>query len=158
MMTFFLLDVNARDKDEEMYRYDVEGVAGSPTDNNKVLIKVWSYGKLQKITREVCMRNAIHGVLFKGVPATSSTGVFSGCEAIVPDGYDANKEYFDRFFESGEYLKYVVMVNHGNIQAGDRIKLSNNEYKIGMECAVNYKALATKLSDDGIAKNLDFLF
>jgi hypothetical protein len=52
----------------------------------------------------------------------------------------------------------VELTNNGNIQAGDRIKISSKEYKVGMACIVNYTALRAKLEGDGIAKGLNFLF
>lgn len=158
MIAFTVLSVNARDKEEDMYRYDIEGVASTSNSDSQIMVKVWSYGKIEKITRELCMRNAVHGVMFKGVPATSGTGVYKGAPAIVPAGYNSDKEYFDRFFESGDYLQYVTLVNHGNVQPGDRIKLSSKEYKVGMECLVNIGALTNRLAEDNKAKRLDSLF
>lgn len=142
----------AKDKDEDMYRYELEGVEYSSNNKDVVAVKVWSYGNIKKITRETCMRNAIHGVIFKGVPAAS--GLYMGQKAIVPNGYNSNKEYFDSFFESGDYLQYVELTNNGNVKPGDRIQISGKEYKIGIVCLVNLVALKKRLEGDNVAGKL----
>lgn len=154
LICFPLLVIGAKDKDQNTYRYEMEGVDETAYNSSQIAVKVWSYGKIEKITRETCMRNAVHGVIFKGVPASTSNGLIQGRRAIVPDGYEAHKEYFDRFFESGDYLQYVELINNGDIRAGDRIKLSNKEYKIGMICLINIEALNARLVKDNVAMGL----
>ena len=138
MMVMAVFTANAKDGESETYRYELEALDGVASEG-RVLLKVWSYGKKEKLTRQACMANAVHGIIFKG-------------------GYAAHKDYFDTFFRNGEYLQFVELTNNGNIQAGDRIKISSKEYKVGMACIVNYTALRAKLEGDGIAKGLNFLF
>ena len=64
------LSVSAgKKKDFVDYRYELtlakENVAA--TSGFKVF-KVWSYGKKKELlTKDICMRNAVHGLLFKGL-------------------------------------------------------------------------------------------
>lgn len=122
------------------------------------VLKVWSYGRREVLTTRECMKNAIHGVLFKGVQASSDTGNQKDLKALVPDGPSANQDYFDNFFESGDFLQFVQATNNGQLAAGDVMKISKKEYKIGLVVQINYKALRDKLQKDGIIKSLDFLF
>ena len=157
MMVMAVFTANAKDGESETYRYELEAVDGVASDG-RVIMKVWSYGKKEKVTRQACMANAVHGVIFKGAPAGAGSGLIKGSKALCPEGYAAHKDYFDTFFRNGEYLQSVELTNNGNIQAGDRIKISSREYKVGMVCIVNYTALRAKLEGDGIAKGLNFLF
>ncbi len=143
---------------EDTYRYEIEDFTGGVAPEGRVLVKVWNYGKKETITRQLCMRNAVHGVIFKGVSGSSRTGLNKGHTALVPDGYNSHKDYFDNFFGNGDYLQFVEVTNNGNIQPGDRIKISRKEYKIGMVCSINYNALRQRLEKDGISKGLNFLF
>lgn len=155
IMLLIVGSVNAKDKNTDEYRYDVEGIESVSNDGHQVMLRVWSYGKKNKLTREICMRNAVHAVIFKGIPATSGTGVYQGAPAIVPAGYDSDRAYFDNFFNSGDYLQYVTIANHGNML---NIKLPHGEFKIGIEFMVNRGALEERLIKDKKAESLDFLF
>lgn len=157
MMVMSVFTAYAEDGEKETYRYELEAVDGVASDG-RVIMKVWSYGEKEKLSRQRCLANAVHGVIFKGAPAGAGAGLIKGSKALCPEGYAAHKDYFDTFFRNGEYLQYVELTNNGNIQAGDRIKISRKEYKVGMVCIVNYTALRQKLEGDGIAKGLNFLF
>lgn len=156
MLVMSVFTANADDV-EDAYRYELEALDGVASEG-RVLMKVWSYGKKEKLTRQKCMANAVHGIIFKGAPAGGSAGLVKGSKAICPEGFVAHKDYFENFFENGEYLQFVELTNNGNIQPGDRIKISSKEYKVGMCVIVNYNALRQKLEGDGIAKGLNFLF
>ncbi len=160
-VTFLLLCVlcsftvlNGKDKTEEMYRYDVEPFDSSARSPSEYIMKVWSYGKIDKLTRNLFKRNAVHAIIFKGVAATDASSTVKGVRPLAPDSYEANQKIYDDFFNSGEYLKYVDFVNDGNILPGDRVKISNKEYKIGMVCVVHKRALIQWLKDNKIVKDL----
>jgi hypothetical protein len=129
----------------------------SATSGFKVF-KVWSYGKKkQLLTEEIGMRNAIHGIIFKGI-AASDIGSQGNVPPLVPEGYESHKEYFDAFFNSGEYKQFVQLTSRGAIQAGDVMKLSSNRYKVGMLVQVNLNALRKRLEKDGIVQNARNIF
>lgn len=156
-MLFSIVAVNGKDKEEDTYRYEMEAFDGN-APAGRIIVKVWNYGKREKLTRQHCMRNAVHGILFKGVMGGGSTSFNKGRGPLVKEGYEAHKDFFDKFFDSGEYLKYVDLTNNGNIQPGDRIKISGKEFKVGMICIINEKALRDCLKEAGIKAGLDYLF
>ena len=101
------------------------------------------------------MRNAIHGLLFKGL-AASDEGYQGNVPALVPDGYESHREYFDLFFGSGEFKQFIQLTSRGAQQAGDVIKVGR-KYKVGLLVQVNLNALRKRLEKDGIigsAKNI----
>lgn len=155
---FIAVTANAKDEEENTYRYELENVTDGTMPEGRLLVKVWNYGKKEKITRQLCMRNAVHGVIFKGIAGGKASSLNKGHAALCPDGYSAHTDYFNNFFESGDYMQFVELTNNGNIQPGDRIKISSKEYKIGMLCIINFNALRDRLQKDGISKGLNSLF
>lgn len=142
----------------DYYRYEIESFNGNiPVDAGSVIVKVWNYGS-RRVNEEKCMRSAIEGILFKGYGALNNRSADRGKAALVPEGYEAHKEYFDNFFNSGKYLQYVRITNSGQLEMGDVIRLKSGGYKVGLLVVVNYKALRQKLEQDNIIKRLDFLF
>ena len=158
MSLFVVVTATARDDEEDSYRYELENYTDRTMSDGYIMVKVWNYGRKEKITRQTCMRNAVHGVIFKGVSGGRASGLNKGHAALCPDGYSAHTDYFDNFFNSGDYMQFVELTNNGNIQAGDRIKISSKEYKIAMVCIINYNALRDRLQKDGVAKGLNSLF
>ncbi len=140
-------------EDTKIWRYDIscEGIAKQGVK----LVKVWSYSKNPKHAISSAMRNAVHGIIFKGY-----TGVGQGCTPSAPlvnelKTEEDNQTFFDSFFaEGGEYLKYVSAATDGSIGAGDRLKVSNREYKIGVVVTVMSDQLRKRLQDEKIIKSL----
>jgi hypothetical protein len=140
-------------EDTKIWRYDVEceGIA----KQGAKLVKVWSYSKNPKHAIASSMRNAVHGVIFKGY-----AGGGQGCTSFQPLVNDPSveekyKEFFDEFFaEGGEYLKYVSSATDGSIGPGDRLKVSKREYKIGAVVTVMSDQLRKRLEKENIIKSL----
>ena len=132
------------------YRYELEATNHVAKSAKYCIVKVWSYGTKEDDTRNLCMRNAIHGLLFKGYEGVGANGTR---RALCPEGYDAHKEYFDKFFV-GNYMQYVQLTNNGAVAPGDMIKISKKEYKVGMLVSVNIDELRKRLENDGIIKKL----
>lgn len=141
----------------EEYKYELENVKkGGASTAGYVTLKVWSYGRREKLTRNKCMANAVHGILFKGLDA-DAVGTAGSVPALVPGGYTSNGDYFDRFFLN-DYLQYVQSSNKGSMGAGDVIKVAKKEYKIGMVVTINLDALRKRLEHDGIVSSARSLF
>lgn len=141
------------------YQYEIQSYDGSvAADPHFSIVKVWSYGKREKLTRRECAKNAVHGIIFKGYAAASMRSEDRGFKALCPEGYDTHEDYFDKFFSSGDYLQYVQESSNGELMATDVIKIAKREYKVGMIVVVNTEALRKRLEKDGIIKKLDFLF
>lgn len=144
---------NKANEDTKIWRYDLEcegiGKRGSK------LVKVWSYSKNPKHAISRGMKNAVHGIIFKGY-----SGGGQGCttyRALV-SSVETEQQYatfFEAFFaDGGEYLKYVSMATDGSIAPGDRLKVSRREYKIGVVVNVLTDALRKRLESEGIVKGL----
>jgi hypothetical protein len=140
-------------KDTKIWRYDVEceGIA----KQGAKLVKVWSYSKNPKHAIASAMRNAVHGIIFKGY-----AGGGQGCTSFQPLVNDPSvemehQEFFDSFFEEGgEYLKYVSSATDGSIAPGDRLKISKREYKIAVVVTVMSDQLRKRLEKENIIKSL----
>ena len=92
------LSVSAgKKKDFVDYSYELTYVKDVPASTvGFTVFKVWSYGKKKELlTKDICMRNAVHGLLFKGLAANYS-GKQGNVPPLCPEGYQAHKEYFDR--------------------------------------------------------------
>ena len=121
------------------------------------VFKVWSFGKKKEtLTNEIGMRNAIHGLLFKGLVA-ADVGSQGNVPALVPDGYDSHKEYFDVFFANGEFKQFIQLTSRGAQQAGDVVKVGK-KYKVGLLVQVNISALRKRLEKDGIIESAKGMF
>ncbi|KJD35551.1 hypothetical protein PW52_07255 [Tamlana sedimentorum] len=144
---------NKANKDTKIWRYDIE-CEGIAKQGSK-LIKVWSYSKNPKHAISSGMKNAVHGIIFKGY-----AGGGQGCTSLKPLSDDVSKEdeyqeFFDNFFaDGGEYLKYVSSATDGSVAPGDRLKISKREYKIGIIVNVQYNQLRKRLEKEGIIRGL----
>lgn len=140
------------------YRYEIESYDGKVSKSPEYrVVKVWNYGKKEKLTRDYCMKAAVHGIMFKGY-AASDKGSDGGMKAICSGSYDDHREYYDNFFNSGSYLQFVTATNNGSFSPGDIIKIDKKTWKVGMVVKVNVVALRKKLSEDGVAKSLGSFF
>lgn len=120
------------------------------------VFKVWSYGKKKEsLTQNICMRNAIHGILFKGL-AAADVGTQGLLRPLCPEGYEAHKEYFDHFFDTGEYQQFIQLTSRGFTT--DVIKTANKEWKVGLLVQVNLNALRKRLETDGILDSARNIF
>lgn len=123
-----------------------------------VVFKVWTFGKSRSdITEDIGVRNAIHGILFRGL-ASGDDGYSGNISAIVPDGYESHKEYFDDFFsDPNKYGLYVQQTSRGSQRAGDVVKVGKR-YKVGFLVQVNINALRKRMQKDGIVESARSIF
>lgn len=134
-----------------VWRYSIE-----PTFTAKAgskAFKIWSYCRNTSYGLELAKRNAVHGVIFKGIPA-SADGRVSGQMALLRSSTSEsqNQEYFNNFFANGgSYLKFVTQASD---EAPDIIRVNNKEFKIGIVVTVNSDLLRKQLEQDGIIRKL----
>lgn len=134
-----------------VWRYSIE-----PTFTAKAgskAFKIWSYCRNTSYGLELAKRNAVHGVIFKGIPA-SADGRVSGQMALLRSSTSEsqNQEYFNNFFANGgSYLKFVTQSSD---EAPDIIRISKKEFKIGIMVTVNHDLLVKQLEQDGIIRKL----
>lgn len=132
-----------------VYNYEVAPVSVGSQGSH--LIKVYSYAKSQDKAMELGKKNAVHAVLFKGIPG--GNGVSNQKPMVTPEQYATNKDFFDKFFEDGIFLRYVSLSNDGTISQQDRLKVGNM-YKIGIVISVRKDDLRKYLENEGIIKKL----
>jgi len=133
-------------------RYDIEiAEIGEP---GTLVVKVWCYNKKPQISEDVAKKNAIKGVLFKGV---SDSGRMKGRKALVEDGYESHQEYFDDFFNDGKYARYSRVALNNYVEENSLIKVGKL-YKIGKIVVISYNDLRKQLENDKIIKGLDYGF
>ena len=156
-LTMTFTSASAKD-DPPGYDYELSLVKENvPSTGGFKVFKVWSFGKKKELlTNEIGMRNAIHGLLFKGL-AASDDGYQGNVPAMVPDGYESHREYFDLFFQSGEFKQFIQLTSRGAQQAGDAVKVGK-QYKVGLLVQVNVNALRKRLEKDGIIESAKNIF
>lgn len=143
---------SSMNKDTNRFRYDIEcaGTGASGT----YLVKVWSYSTDRKKAAQQAMKNAVHGVIFKGI--NGGNGCASQRALAANPGVEIEyQEYFNRFFndDNGEYNKYASSTG----AAPEEIKV-NNEYKVGVVVVVHKDALRQALEAAGVIKGLNYGF
>ena len=139
------------DKDTREWRYELEAMGKGAGETEQ--FKVWTYSKDAVTAMEQAKKNAIHGLIFRGVSAKDR---FPAVQALVnePNAEVVRADFFDPFFDDGgQYLKYVSLVNNGSIGPGDRIKVGK-EYKIGVVVTVDKATLRKDLEASGIIKKM----
>ena len=145
---------NSTDSENQVrvWKYDIECVGTGL--NGTYLLKIWSYSESPAIDAEKAKRNAVHGVVFKGV-----SGARQGCTAQPALSRNPNlemeqKTFFDQFFaDGGKYAKYTNLTSQGPPK-GEVIKLGKKEYKVGLIVSVQKDALRQDLESAGILKSL----
>jgi len=141
----------AKDKVDDN-RYEIEmAEVGEP---GTLVVKVWCYNKKPQISEDVAKMNAIKGILFKGV---SDSGRMKGRKALVEDGYDNHKDYFDDFFKEGKYANYSRVALNNYVEQNNLIKVGKL-YKIGKIVVISYNDLRKQLETDKIIKGLNYGF
>tara|TARA_B110000046_G_scaffold63181_2_gene70629 strand:+ start:4359 stop:4895 length:537 start_codon:yes stop_codon:yes gene_type:complete len=141
------------DKQTVAWRYELEAVATGTQGTYQ--IKVWTYSNNAETAIEQAKKNAVHGIIFKGFP---NKGRVQGQKPLARSAnlYEEKEDFFKEFFRTGggDYMKFITLANNGQIAAGDRIKISKKEYKIGVVVSVNVSELRKFLEDAGIIKGL----
>ena len=133
-------------------RYEIEmAEVGEP---GTLVVKVWCYNKKPQISEDVAKMNAIKGVLFKGV---SDSGRMKGRKALVEDGYENHKDYFDDFFNEGKYANYTRVALNNYVEQNSLVKVGKL-YKIGKIVVISYNDLRKQLETDKIIKGLNYGF
>lgn len=135
------------DKDTRQWRYEIacDGVGTQGT----YLVKVWSYSKKQATAANQAVKNAVHGVLFKGVAGRSGECTSKKPLVSSPAVQQDHADFFDKFFaEGGDYARYASVVG-----VPESVKIGK-EYKVGVTVSVYKDQLRKDLEKAGIIKPL----
>ena len=151
------------DEDTATWNYEIETLA----KNNMAsyILKVWSFSKDPNIAEEQGKKNAIHAVVFNGVPS-SANGRTPGIKALVSDPTleKSKAKFFETFFgNGGDYLQFVTISNNGfadiiklpKMKKNGQYSQSNFKYKVGLTVTVNVSALRKYLEQKKIISALN---
>ena len=131
----------------EEWRYELscKGTGGS---DNSYLIDVVSYLRDDRLAINQSKKNAVHGIIFKGVFGNSV-----GCQtkpALTKNAnlFEEKREYFDAFFADGGTFSKFVILPTGRPDKVDQV--TKTEYRVNMTAQVNVIGLREQLETDGI--------
>jgi hypothetical protein len=142
-------------KDTHNFRYEIECIGEGK--QGTYAIKVFSYSKKPKVAIEAGKRNAVHGIIFKGI--SGGRCVNKPALARNPNLEQEKADFFKAFFANGgKYSKFVIASTDGAIEAGDVTKISKKEFKVGVNVSVNVSLLRKDLESAGIIKGLGSRF
>lgn len=142
-------------KDTHNFRYEMECIGEGK--QGTYAIKVFSYSKKPTVAIEAAKRNAVHGIIFKGI--SGGKCVNKPALARNPNLEQEKAAFFKDFFANGgKYSKFVVASTDGAIEAGDVTKISKKEFKVGVNVSVNVALLRKDLEAAGIIKGLGSRF
>ncbi len=150
---------------ELSYNYETESMEQG--EKGTVMFKVYSYGKSVEDAVQRAKMDAVHAVLFKGIPGSNVE------DPLVKDQAEAQKKhtkFFKEFFgvelldkrvrekggvrygpKSADYRLYVERSGDGSISPEDRVKVDGG-YKVGVPVSVNHSRLRKRLEKEGIVK------
>lgn len=134
------------------WNYELEQVTTGK--QGSVILKVWSNSTKPEVAAEQAKKNAVHGVIFKGVPELDR---IPGKRPLMngTNDYGTHQEFFDQFFSAGgAYMRFVTLTTNGLLEAGDILKISKKEYKVGVQITVNHNELRKYLEQNGVIKSL----
>lgn len=160
LFTFCTSEISAKkkiDRQTMQWRYEIEAAVGQAVQGN-ILVKVYTYSKKKDDALLQAGKNAVHGVLFKGVSAKNDANVrIPAQKPIITDlmAQENHKAYFNEFFKNGgKFQQFIQLVNNGVPEVGDVMKVGK-EYKVGVKVLVSKDALRKEMERAGIIKALD---
>jgi hypothetical protein len=141
------------DEDTNNWRYEIECL--NVSSEGSYIIKVFSYSKNKNVAIAQCKKNAIHGIIFRGIPQNEIGCVRQPPLARHPNLEEKNSTFFKSFFsENGDFKKFVTLTTDGAIAPEDRLRVGKKEYKIGLIVSVDISGLRKQLESAGIIKGL----
>lgn len=151
----FSLSVNAQNKKQKkmagylITNYEVECM-GTGMDGTQ-LVKIWGFGNKPDKASYQAKKNAVHAIMFKGILG-GKPGCMQRPLITDPAAREKHSDYFDLFFaDGGRYLQFVSETGDGTM---DRIKVSKNQYKVGVVVSISHSALRKELETAGIINKL----
>lgn len=136
----------------EQWGYEIEPAVGQ-APKGTVIVRVSSYSKNAQVAIQQAGKNAVHGILFKGVAPSNDNNRLPGVPALVNDLTIAaeNDAYFRDFFNNKAYQQYVSMINNGAPESTLQV---GKQWKIAILVKVQVDALRQRLESDGVLKAL----
>ncbi|MFI3306396.1 MAG: hypothetical protein R3Y68_07785 [Rikenellaceae bacterium] len=145
--------VKAADQDTSSWRYEVSQI--NIAKQGCLLLEVWSYSKTPSIAAAQACKNAIHAVIYKGVPAGGSNTTNHKPLVNTLDVAPDKAAFLSEFFQTGgAYMSYVALTSNGVAGKTSVLKVSKKEYKVGVTVEVNEHQLRSALESKGIIRGL----
>lgn len=144
------------DQQTEQWRYEVENLGQKSSrggHGTTHILKVWSFSKKPEVAEEQSKKNAVHAVVFQGVPSNEEKRL-NGIEPLLQDpaAEAENAQFLENFFATGgDYMRFVTITNGGMADAVRQGK----EYKIGLTVEVNTPGLRKYLEEHNIITSLN---
>jgi hypothetical protein len=141
------------DKDMKNWRYEIECV--NVSSDGSYIIKIFTFSKNKNVAITQASKNAVHGVIFRGIPQNEVGCVSQPPLARHPNAQEKNREFFEDFFsDTGDFQKFVTLTTNGAVAPEDRLKVGKKEYKIGVIVSVDVASLRKTLEAAGVIKGL----
>lgn len=134
--------------------YNIASAGQGAEGNYLVKITVAMKGKEKGQDAEaIVKRCAVHGVMFKGLMASSG---YAQQKPLIsdPNLETTKSEWFDAFFSSGAYKKYVTIVKSSLLST----KIGKKDYELSATLIVDKESLLKYLQDEGIVKGFSNLW
>lgn len=147
------LAVSAKDNSSEPAgQYQIQGAGVASGGSAVVSVSIVSK-KADKVTEDMLIKAAVHGVLFRGYTDSSSSGYGTSSQhpAIMgsPAAYTQHIDYFEPFFSDGQYTGYAQYVDDSR-----RVVKSGKEYKVSAKVVVSTSSLRKDLEKLGLVNGL----
>ncbi|MBR1878645.1 MAG: hypothetical protein IJ814_06550 [Paludibacteraceae bacterium] len=142
------------DTQTAQWRYELQAAVGQAVEG-ATLVRVWTYSTKPNIAEGQAGKNAVHGIIFKGFPASNDGTRIVGRDPLIndPDTEQKYQDYFTEFFKTGgAYQRYVSYIGNG---VPDQILKVGKEYKVAVTVVVLIDQLRKRLEEDGILKPMD---
>ena len=149
LLLCLLLPLTSMAKGEDELKYDLAaaGVGAEGTTLVKVSVYV---SKAKNATADLLRLAAVHGIIFRGLSETGSTG-YAKQQALAEAGAEEQwADYFAAFFATGgDYTRYASMV--GGITEMTKIE---KQYRATAVVSVSTDALKKALREAGVIKGM----
>ena len=117
-------------------------------DNHCVVVVTQESARVDIATAQ-SKKNAVHGVIFKGLGGDVMGALYDGA-------YETHQAFFDAFFaDGGAYAKYADYVKTSIVGAGDVVRnKKTKDYRVSVAVKVDFTGLRTFLEENGVIEKL----
>lgn len=149
----FTSSMAAKKEDDWRHNIQIEGVSTNKT--NAVVKVTVLHKKKEKVTDDLLGKSAVYAILFKGytTPSITNAGYGDSSQAPLVGGFaeeQQHADFFNPFFENGDYTKYVHV-----IESTRRVAKVEKKYKVSSTVSVNIEQLRKDLEQLGILRKLN---
>lgn len=149
----FVMTLSAKDNSADTGgQYQIQGAGPANGGSSLVYVTVLAK-KADKVTEDMLVKAAVHGVLFRDYTDASASGFGSSSQhpAMMgsPAAYNQHLDFFEPFFRDGQYRGYAQYVDDSR-----RVVKSGKEYKVSAKVLVSSASLRRDLEKQGLIKGL----